>query len=603
MLVICLVPTRPNSPIDMLNEVLSRLTVDQLKSLMRWLPDTTPTGKKDQLVGQILKSLDGDGLRMLWGRLDDTQRIAITEAAYTAHGVFDRKRFRAKYGRLPDFTVNEGGRRYSSRGQPTALGLFLYYEAGYYSLPCELGERLRSFVPEPPPVRLSPLEALPEKIGENQLTVRRTERDALGDLPVLLRLTDQGKLQASEKTSLPGSATLRLLTEHLANGDFYGPADGNSISETGPLKAFSWPMLLQAAGLAQRNGSKLALSVAGRKALASAPAVVLRAIWSKWLETNSFDEFSRIDVIKGQKSKGRAMTAVAPRRTVINDVLRDCPIGAWVGVDDLSRFMQATGRTFEVTNDPWSLYICEPQYGNLGHDGYHDWSILQFRYLLCVLFEYAAALGVVDVAYIEPAGVRDDYRGMWGTDDLEYLSRYDGLMYFRITPLGGYCLGLNGEYVPLPVVPSVKLAVLPSLQVNVTDGQLSTDETLTLATWAEELTGNTWRLDHQKAVGAVEKGLDIEELRAFLVAREDQPLPETVESFIKVAGQQGKALKVLGTALLIDCENEKIASMVAGAKEVAGLCLRAGERQLVVRLEHEEKFRNLVRKLGFGVTV
>ncbi|WP_206951506.1 hypothetical protein [Trinickia acidisoli] len=142
----------------MLNEVLSRLTMDQLKSLMRWLPDTTPTGKKDQLVGQILKSLDGDGLRMLWDRLDDTQRVAVTEAAYTAHGVFDRKRFRAKYGRLPDFTVNEVGRRYSSRGQPTALGLFLHYEAGYYSLPRELGERLRSFVPEPSPVRLSPVD-------------------------------------------------------------------------------------------------------------------------------------------------------------------------------------------------------------------------------------------------------------------------------------------------------------------------------------------------------------------------------------------------------------------------------------------------------------
>jgi len=587
----------------MLNEVLVRLTVDQLKSLMRWLPNTTPTGKKDQLIGQILKSLEGDGLRALWDRLDDTQRMAVAEAAYAGHGRFDRKRFRAKYGRLPDFAVDEGGRRYSYRGQPTALGLFLYYEAGCYSLPFELGERLRGFVPEPPPVRLSPVGTLPEKIGEKQLTVRRTELDALVDLPILLRLADQGKIQASEKTSLPGGATLRLLTEYLANGDFYRPAGANPGLDTGPFKAFSWPLLLQAAGLVQRNGSKLALSVAGRKALACAPAVVLRAIWGKWLKTNLFDEFGRIDVIKGQKSKGRAMTAVAPRRAVINEMLRDCPIGAWVGVDDLSRFMEATGRTFDVTNDPWSLYICEPQYGNLGYDGYHDWSILQFRYLLCVLFEYAAALGVVDVAYIEPTGVRDDYRGMWGTDDLEYLSRYDGLMYFRISSLGAYCLGLNKEYAPPAVVPSVKLAVLPSLQVNVAEGRLSSDETLTLATWAEELKENRWRLDRQKAVGAVEKGLDIGELRAFLEAREDQPLPETVESFLKAAEQQGKALKVLGTALLIDCENEKIASMVAEAKEATGLCLRAGERQLVVRLEHEEKFRSLVRKLGLGVTV
>lgn len=93
---------------------------------------------------------------------------------------------------------------------------------------------------KPSPVRLGPVEAAPERIGEKQVTVRRTERDALGDLRVLLRLTDQGKVQVSDKTSLPGSATLRLPTEHLANGDFHGRVGGNSNSETGPLKAFSW---------------------------------------------------------------------------------------------------------------------------------------------------------------------------------------------------------------------------------------------------------------------------------------------------------------------------------------------------------------------------
>ncbi|GLC95711.1 hypothetical protein Tamer19_51200 [Cupriavidus sp. TA19] len=52
--------------------------------------------------------------------------------------------------------------------------------------------------------------------------MRYTERDAMVDLSILLRLTDQSKLQVSDKTSLPGSATLRLLTESLAGGDFYG---------------------------------------------------------------------------------------------------------------------------------------------------------------------------------------------------------------------------------------------------------------------------------------------------------------------------------------------------------------------------------------------
>jgi hypothetical protein len=142
---------------------------------------------------------------------------------------------------------------------------------------------------------------------------------------------------------------------------------------------------------------------------------------------------------------------------------------------------------------------------------------------------------------------------------------------------------------------------LPSLHVNVVGGSLSREESLTLGTWAVEAAEKSWRLDRQVAVGAIEKGHDIAELRAFLQTREDQPLPETVESFIKTTEKQGKALKILGTALLIDCENAEIASMIATRKETAGLCLRAGNRQLVVRLENEEKFRNLIRILGLGM--
>jgi hypothetical protein len=175
----------------------------------------------------------------------------------------------------------------------------------------------------------------------------------------------------------------------------------------------------------------------------------LGTIWNKWLKSSLFDEFSRVDVIKGQKSKGRVMTAVALRRAAINEILRLCPVGAWIDVDDISRFMQATGHTFDVTHNPWTLYISDPQYGSLSHDGYHSWEILQFHFLLCFLFEYAAAVGIIDVAYTEPTEARNDFGDLWGTDDLEFLSRYDGLIYFRVTPLGAWCLGSVEDYTPL----------------------------------------------------------------------------------------------------------------------------------------------------------
>ncbi len=284
-------------------------------------------------------------------------------------------------------------------------------------------------------------------------------------------------------------------------------------------------------------------------------------------------------------------------------MLRLCPVQTWISVDDFSRFMQATAHTFEVTHDPWALYICEREYGSLGHDGFHSWDILQLRYLLCFLFEYAAALGIIDVAYIEPHGARNDFRDLWGADDLEFLSRYDGLVYFRLTPLGAYCLGVTDHYTVAPLQPQVAFSVLPSLHVHVGTGRMSVEERLLLDTWAEEETEESWRLDRRKALQAMEKGHDIAELRTFLQAREVQTLPEPVEAFLRTIQQQGRALKIVGTALLIQCEDAKIAETIATRKETAGLCLRAGDRHLVVRPEHEEKFRALVRALGLGMAI
>jgi hypothetical protein len=57
-----------------------------------------------------------------------------------------------------------------------------------------------------------------------------------------------------------------------------------------------------------------------------------------------------------------------------------------------------------------------------------------------VLFEYAATLGVIDVAYTGPRGARDDYRELWGADRYDSLSRYDGLAAVRVNDLGAAIL-------------------------------------------------------------------------------------------------------------------------------------------------------------------
>ena len=155
---------------------------------------------------------------------------------------------------------------------------------------------------------------------------------------------------------------------------------------------------MQAAKLAEPHGSKLGLTKAGHIALGKPPAETLRRLWERWMKNTLLDEFSRIDDIKGQhRGKGRhAMTAASNRRPTIAEALARCPVGRWVRFDDFSRYMQASSFNFSVTRDPWRLYIADPNYGSLGYAGHHDWDILQGRYLLCLLFEYAATLGLID---------------------------------------------------------------------------------------------------------------------------------------------------------------------------------------------------------------
>lgn len=96
-------------------------------------------------------------------------------------------------------------------------------------------------------------------------------------------------------------------------------------------------------------------------------------------------------------------------------------------MDDLFAAMRKSGLDFTVARSdraPWKLYLQDPQYGSLGYDGFHDWPLLQGRYTLAVLFEYAATLGLIDIEYVPPVGAREDYRDNWGGDDLDQLSRY-----------------------------------------------------------------------------------------------------------------------------------------------------------------------------------
>jgi len=271
------------------------------------------------------------------------------------------------------------------------------------------------------------------------VTVRGTGPDALSNLVALLELTAERQMRCSAASRRPFTATIRLVEDALVAGDYY---DGDDPDGGEPIAAFAWPMLLQSGGLARLAGTRLELTPRGEAVLARPSYQALGALWDRWLKSVSHDELSRIEAIRGQR-KPATLTVAAERRAVVAAGLAAVEPGMWIEVDALFAILRTQPAPLVVARSPlarWRLYLVDSSRGSLGLAGWKAWNVLEGRYALCVLFEYTATLGMIDVAYTGPRGARDDYCELWGADSCDGLSRYDGLAAVRVNELGAAIL-------------------------------------------------------------------------------------------------------------------------------------------------------------------
>ncbi len=599
-----------------IEESFARAALADLKPLGRAISADAPMRKGDLVPFLVNKLSTPERAEALYKRLDELGQAAVQEATHDPEGLLDLDRFRAKYGGEPNFGAKEGTSTKGTGSVP--LGMFFPVSL---ALPSDLHRMLRSFVPRPQALNATASQDLPATINvpcyrwvngkaveetlEQPLRVRETARDALHDVLALLRLVDRGQVRVSEKTGRPSDATVRAVAGILEGGDFYSeadePQDKWSVVRGLSMKAFAWPLLLQAGGLAKRMGTKLQLTPAGRKATMQPAAEAIRHLWQKWLESKILDEFSRIDVIKGQQSRG-GLAALGPRRDALESMLALWPPGQWLAIAEVFRLLRAQSPPLIVTHNRWNLYLVEQQYGSLGYDGRSSWELIEGRYALAFLFEYAATLGIVDVAYIGPVGARDDYSDRWGADDFDCLSRYDGLQYARVNALGAWCLGTAPSYEPQTVPRQPALRVLPNLDVVARDRPLSAADRLLLERFAEPSSEAVWRLSKQKVLTALEEGLRIGELREFLTARSPEALPHTVTVFLDDLEQRARLLRDRGTARCVECMDTGTAQLLANERRLRGLCQLAGERTLVFSEKDETAVRRALRELGYVLT-
>jgi len=571
-------------------------TVNSLKALAKLICDDIPTRKAD-LIAAITGAMAGEKIKGVFDRLDRIGQHIVAEAVFAPDGKVDYRKIEAKYQSSPG-----AGRHSEYLSESDLLSLFIINR----QVPADMRGRLKTFVPMPKSDHVKYVNKLPKSIKSDiegdprlSLEIRRTARAALHNLEVVLRLIDGGKLKVSPTTGRPTSATEKNLAKRLHEGDWYTAPD--VLAEVGAIQGFAWPLIVRAAGLARADGGSLKLTKNGYKALDGNRPQVIKSAWEKWENNKVIDEFSRINEIKGQKSsRGRTLVAPSKRRPLIYEALSQCLPGRWVKVEELMRFMQSKGLDFQVARYPWKLYLGDPHYGHL--DDYGSESIIRSRYLLAFLFEYAATLGLIDVAFTHPAGALVDFDHFYGGDDLEYLSRYDGLKYFRLNSLGAYVLGLSDGYDPPVFEPRPVLTVLPNHEIVITDAAaLSPADKLFLDKIGKKASSALWRLTLPTLLAAAQSGTDSKQVRAFLESRSSQPLPETVIQLLKDTAGRSTRLTYSGRAHLIACKDPVLVQLISSDRKASKLCLAAAGDYIVVLPGKEKDFIKTLADMGYIV--
>ncbi len=594
--------------IETLTDVLMELcTSEDLGRLARLTGSRRPTRKAD-IADHIARHLAGDGLRKAYNSLGELERAAVAEVVHSETDTLETGRFFAKYGSLPG---PEPDGRHSFRREPILLEVFLIGRDRL--MPREIKRRLREFVPEPAAVTWRTVESLPRtwpgrdrsRVAEPRavpLRVHLGEQRAQRELASVLRLIDSRTVTLGSKTLRPSKAAVEAVSAVLDGDDYYRndrPASKYHDPNPGAIRAFAWPIILHAGGLARLSGNRLELTVEGRSALSSPPGEVMCRTWERWINALELDELSRIECVKGQTGKGsRSLTWTVERREAIQSALASCPADEWIEIEELLRFMRASGIDATVTRSAWELYIRHREYGSLGYAGGAE--ALDRGYLRAFLLEYAATMGLIDVALIHPADAAYEADELWGADELPYFSRYDGLVAIRINPLGAYCLGTTEQYSsPLDEADRL-LRVLPNRDVVAGSG-ISTADRLALDQYFEAEADLVWRVEPEKLLSLVKSGGTIEQVREFLETHSETPLPQTVTLLLDDITQRSGGLRAVGTAHLIECDDETVAALIAHDTHTRRHCMRAGSRHLVVPRRSASAFKRGLKKVGYAV--
>ncbi len=271
-------------------------------------------------------------------------------------------------------------------------------------------------------------------------------------------------------------------------------------------------------------------------------------------------------------------------------------MGEWINIEDLFRFIHASDFNLNICNDYYRLYLGEQNYGTLAYAN-NPFEMIEGRYIMVYFFEYLATLGLLDIAYTPPYYVRSDYRHLWGADDIDFLSRYDGLLYFRINTLGEYCLGLTSQYEPKQIATPYLFEINRHLDINlIREIQPNEEQILTL--FASKNSDNEWEFSERKTLATIETGQKTQDIYDFLKQRTEADLAVEVKDFFAEQDHKASAFVDGGRAQIIHSSAHLI-KIISSEISTKNLCHKIDAKTVIVSEKKEKEFYKALKKLGY----
>lgn len=272
----------------------------------------------------------------------------------------------------------------------------------------------------------------------------------------------------------------------------------------------------------------------------------------------------------------------------------------WISVDDLyNRFYQSNQTLFPL---PWkrfsTIFSCrslENSYTNnrqiLSHENRY---LLEIPYLKLLLW-MLNVLGVVNLAFHDPSNDNATVQGK------EYLTAFDGIQQFSLTPYGEFLLGKTDD-LSLNVTENRTRIDLDENKLIIRVQNESPMVSIILKQCAEQLVPNLYEVTSSSFLGDCTDSHQIEAKIERFSSTVDSDLPPLWRDFFDLLIQNSNAFTADSREYLVfqvDPFNHELHRYISNDQTMKFICKRADDYTLMVQKENFHLFRSRLLERGF----